>query len=293
MSRNWGKKYEEVSKKISKKGKLAAEGHHLKQQADKKLATESLEETMIRTGVENFETGEVIDYKIAYADDNVWGFMNKSFYNKLITDTKSNTQKEVEEEMMEQFKVMLNEVLDVRESNKRQEEIQLAELRIKELELQIRLAELNRTAISAPVEFELAPFIPTTHGKLEEVMEEHAAAVQMITEVLEVTEKPAKKTRRAKLRNKVEEVVISDGPSTPIRYLDGRCTIAWKKVIKADRFDETMIAVLNFAIELGVDITKANQFKKFSPFFNGAYQQFGRIYVGRGMWVEFIQRHIQ
>lgn len=283
-----------------KKNKLAAEGHMLKQEEKKRLATESLEEKMTRTGVENFATGEVVDYKAANADDDVWGFMNKSFYNRLIADTTKSIEEKVELEMMNNLEAVLNSVLDTRENNKRQMELVMAqettkqmELRVRELELQAEILRLQVAPKAEPIEFELTPMIPATHGKLEEVMEEHSKAVEMISSAIEVIEKPARKQRKAKLKNKVEEVIISDGISTPVRYLDGRCTIAWKKVIESGRFDETFTAILEYAVSLGIDIMKANYFKKYSALFNGAYQQFTKFYPGRGIWAEFVAKHIQ
>lgn len=278
FSKKWGTSINRTKKENRK----AAEGHMLKEMADKKLANETVEETMIRTGVTNFETGEVVDYKTAYADDNVWGFMNKSFYNKLIEDTKLQTQEKVEAEMMEQFKAMLNEVLDARESNKRKEEIALAELRIRELELQVELAKLKSS--NEVVEYELTSMIPASHGKLEEVIKEHSKAVDTILDAVEIVEKPKRKKRSAKI-NKVEEVIeIVDGPSTPLRNTQGRMSIAWNKVIADDKLIDTLYHVVLFAADNGVDVRKSTDFKSFSPLCNGAYQQFGRIYKGRGAW---------
>jgi hypothetical protein len=275
VARNWGKKYEEVSKRISKKGKLAEEGHHLKQQADKKLATESLEEKMIRTGVVNFETNEVVDYKVANADDDVWGFMNKSFFNKLVEDTKQNTQEKVEAEMMEQFEAMLNKVLDARESTKRADEIRLAELRVRELELQVELAKLQSNETMVPV----------THGKLEEVIEEHSAAVDTILNTVVVTEKPAKKKRVGTKKNKVEEVVsLQDGWSVPIRKGRSGYSVAWKQVIEQDRLVSTVSGVVKWAKEQGANIHDTNAFRKFHPVCQGAYIQVTKAHPGKGSW---------
>lgn len=234
MARNWGKKYEEVSKRISKKGKLAAEGHHLKQEADKKAASMTDTDYMERDGITNIETGEVMTKRSVDETwgDHKWMTMSESFYNKMLipslkesaaaeltTEIKTNIQKEVEVEMMEQLKAVLNEVLDTRESNKRQDEIRLAELRVKELELQVRLAELQ---VAAPVEFELAPFMPVNRleGKLEEVVDEHSRAVDTIMGAVVVTEEaPAKLKKRVgrpkgskNKKNKVEEVPVTVSP---------------------------------------------------------------------------------
>jgi hypothetical protein len=289
MARNWGKKYEEVSKRMSKKGKLAAEGHHLKQQADKKLATESLEDKMKRTGVTNFETEEVVDYNVANADDDVWGFMNKSFYNKLIADTKLQAEKEVEEMMMEQFKAMLNEVLDARESNKRAEEIKLAELRIRELELQVELAKLQ----SAPVEFELTPMVPVTHGKLEEVIEEHSTAVNTILDAIEVTEKPAKKQRKATIKKKGSSRLTLSTICTPLNKGRSGYSVAWSKVPSDEAgFLNVIIPIVEFAIDNGINVNDTNEFRKFHPVCQGAYMQYTKKYPGqKGVWKAFIAEH--
>jgi hypothetical protein len=313
MARNWGKKYEEVSKKISKKGKLAAEGHHLKQEADKKLATESLEDKMKRTGVENFATGEVVDYNKANADDDVWGFMNKSFYNRLIADTTKSIEEKVELEMMENFKAMLNEVLDAREVKNRELDLAMAKETTRQLELQLELARLNAATPTEPVVFELESFIPvTTEGKLEEVMEEHAAAVETILDAIQVAEeKPAKKKRMGRpkgSKNKVEEVPETVNPDLgklreiialkkpvfgvdyfPIRKGRSGYSIAWKQVIEENCLNTVVRSLVEFALEAGIDVRDTNAFRKFHPVCQGAYMQYVKQFNNtKGVWKEFI-----
>jgi hypothetical protein len=281
MPKNWGKKYEEVSKRISKKGKLAEEAIHMQETEMKKVANETVEEKMIRTGVENFETGEVVSYKVANADDNVWGFMNKSFYNKLVEDTKQNTQEKVEAEMMEQFEAMLNKVLDAREGIKRADEIKLAELRVRELELQVELAKLQSNETMVPV----------THGKLEEVIDEHSAAVDTILNAVVVTEKPKRRKRIAKL-NKVEELPIG-AISTPLNKGKSGYSVAWSKVVNDHSvFMDIVCTIVDFAIEAGIDVGDTNAFRKFHPVCQGAYMQYTKKYPGnKGCWKAFISKY--
>lgn len=300
-----------------KKNKLAAEGHMLKQEEKKRLATESLEEKMTRTGVENFATGEVVDYKAANADDDVWGFMNKSFYNRLIADTTKSIEEKVELEMMNNLEAVLNSVLDTRENNKRQMELVMAqettkqmELRVRELELQAEILRLQVAPKAEPIEFELTPMIPATHGKLGEVMEEHSKAVKMITDVIEVVEKPVKKQRKARVKKTLMDVqselemelaltptspiegkvyeVLEDGPSTPIRNNKGRITIAWKKVIESDNMLSTIHHILLFLKDEGVDVRKPTA-KNIHPMLLSAYQHHNKVYSGRGSWSALLQ----
>jgi beta-glucosidase-like glycosyl hydrolase len=240
---------------------------------DKKLATESLEEKMKRTGVVNFETNETVSYHEVKDDDNVMGFMSQSFYNKMVADIELNAKAKAEMEMMEQFKAMLNEVLDARESSKRQEEIKLAELRVRELELQVELAKLQS-------------MVPVTHGKLEEVIDEHSAAVEKITEAIVITEKPVKKQRKATVKKSIEgKAPVIGEDYYPLNKGRSGYSIAWKKVIEANQLNTVVYGVIKFALENGVDVRDTNAFRKFHPVCQGAYIQYTKANPGhKGVW---------
>lgn len=274
-----------------------AELRRIQAMSDSRNAKLSESDYMEQDGVTNIETGEVkpkSEWDKTY-DDHKWMTMSESFYNKmLLPQLKQQAQKEVEEEMMEQFEMMLNRVLDAREADKRKVELELAKETTEQLRLKVRLAELEIAASTTPVEFELAPMVSVINpleGKLEEVIEEHSKAVNMITNVIQVTEdKPAKKKRKAR----ANKAIGGDAPVIgtdyyPINKGRGGYSVAWKKVVEAGKLIDVVTDIVKWAVDKGVNVHDTTEFRK-HPVCQGAYVQYTRQFSGRkGVWKEFLK----
>lgn len=186
-------------------------------------------------------------------------------------------------------------------------------LELEILNRKVELAKLQLATASAPVEFELTPMIPATHGKLEEVVEEHTTAVETILDAITVTEEKPKKKKRvgrpkgSKNKNKVEEVetvnpdlnklremVVIKEPVIgrdyyPVRKGRSGYSIAWKQVIEENCFMVVVRDVVEFALEYGVDIKDTTAFREFHPVCQGAYVQYIKANPGKGSWKELIK----
>lgn len=258
------KKWGSAVKRTKKQAKKAVEDRLLREAQERRMMEETPEDRMKREGAVNFETNEVVDYHEAYHDDEVMGFMTKSFYKKLENDLKINAEVEAMKKMEQLIEGIENRIVEKLMGEK----VKLAELEIRKLELQVELARLEaaKTISQEPIEFELTPFIK---------------------EEKEVVEKP-KKMRKAKVVVAKAESMIS----TPIRKTRSGYSVSWRQAMEKGIFMDAFYNILAFADENGIDVADTEQFRQFHSVCQGAYLHYIKMNSGRkGCWKELAEQY--
>jgi hypothetical protein len=268
----FNKKFGSAVKRTKKEAKKAAEGHMLKEMADKKAATMSTEEKAMKYFKEN---------NITVPEDEQYTIMTMSFYNKMEADMKANITAELKTKMEKEDAEMNAELIKTMAKEMATEMIkEMNKARNTELALQIKLQEAQNEALR--MQLELAHLAMEKHleGKVEEVQE----AVNQVEEQFE--EKPKRAVRKAK----ANKVILGKAPEmcvdyTPINKGRGGYSIAWKKVHESGKFMDVLYSVVLFAIDNEVDVTDTNAFRKFHPVCQGAYMQYTKLNAGnKGCW---------
>jgi hypothetical protein len=251
FKKKWGSSIE----RTKKEGRKAAEGHMLKQIADKKKAEESFHDKAEKYIKEN---------NIPVPEDEQYTIITESFLNKMTKDIEEKAEMEMTKQIEQLIANMENRIVEKLMGEK----IKLAEIELKKLELQVELARIESAKMmNEPVEFELTPF--SMEGKVEEVEDTEGK--------LEEVEEPKKK--------RTGKVIIPPIKSpVPDEYTTTR-GVNWKAIKSEGKFLDVMYQVVKHAAEHGINVANGKEFKEFSKITNGAYQQYMLENKGtKGAW---------